>query len=173
MEGVNGVGNNKVTLHTGPTCNMPTATPSDCNANQGRTGCGVNPTGSGNFGASFNNARGGVYALEWQNSNGGFIKYWFFPRNAIPADIQQNQPSPSKWGKEQAFFPFGANCAPNNFKDQRLVINLTFCGDWAGAVFAQQCSWTRRSCVDYIRDPSTNLGEAYFKMNYVKVFTRQ
>ena len=42
---------------------------------------------------------GGVYATEWTSTA---ISIYFFPRNAIPADITSGNPDPSGWGEPQA-----------------------------------------------------------------------
>jgi hypothetical protein len=47
------------------------------------------------FGAGFNAIGGGVCATEWTST---LISVYFFPRNAIPADITSGNPDPSGWG---------------------------------------------------------------------------
>ena len=63
------------------------------------------------------------------------IKMWFFPRTAIPADLKAGSSvDPSKWGTPQATFQ-GACDFDKKFGNQRIVLDTTFCGDWAGAVW--------------------------------------
>ncbi|KAJ3241937.1 hypothetical protein HDU78_001644 [Chytriomyces hyalinus] len=176
MEGVNGVGNNIMTLHTGPGCSMNLD--NQLKSCQGNQGCGTQTSKTGTFGNSFNSQRGGVYAMEWvpKQSNGspGFIKVWNFARNAIPADITNGNPNPASWPTNSgfAYFGFGNNCQPSAFSTQQIVINLTFCGDWAGGVFANQCSAAAggRSCADFVSNDGRALSEAFFKIKGVKVY---
>ena len=63
------------------------------------------------------------------------IYMWFFPRDKIPADLDQG--NTYSWGQPYVTFPF-YNCPSWHFNDQQLVINLDFCGDWAGSVFSRR-----------------------------------
>lgn len=103
IEGVNLAGSDQITLHTAPGCNMNVAgsragttllTP-DCNSNSGNNGCGVTTSVANSYGNGFNNIGGGVYAMQWESSG---LYIWFFPRNAIPADITNNAPVTGNWG---------------------------------------------------------------------------
>ncbi|KAI8615941.1 concanavalin A-like lectin/glucanase domain-containing protein [Chytriomyces sp. MP71] len=175
MEGVNGVGNNVMTLHTGPGCSMNLdGVQKSCLANQG---CGTTTPHPGTFGNSFNMQDGGVYAMEWlpnpNDGGAGHIKVWSFPRNGIPADIISKRPNPSSWPTDigaHAHFEFGINCPTSAFANHQIVIDLTFCGDWAGAVFVNQCSATGRSCADYVANDPNALKEAYFKIKGIQVY---
>ncbi|KAI8390125.1 1,3(4)-beta-glucanase [Blakeslea trispora] len=178
MEGVHTDTLNQVTLHTTSGCNMAgvsraqsgtTLTP-NCDVNapgQGsNVGCGVRAQGGNTFGPGLNNARGGVYATRWTNANG--IQTWFFPRNSIPGDITSGNPNPNAWGTPIASFPFGNHCPSSKFRDHNVIINLTFCGDWAGSVYGNyKCP---SNCVDYVKNNPGAFKEAYWKINYLKIF---
>jgi len=126
-------------------------------------GCGI--TGAANsYGAGFNNMGGGVFVTEWTNN---FIRVFFFPRNNIPGDI--NNPNPDGWGKPYAYFTLGGNCAASHFKDMTGVINLTFCGDWAGATFGADCPGLG-NCGDYVKNNPQAFKEAYWMINYVAIY---
>lgn len=56
---------------------------------------------------------------------------WFFPRNAIPADALSGNPEPLKWGNPVANFQGGCDI-DSHFKNHKIVLDVTFCGDWAG-----------------------------------------
>jgi len=169
MEGVNGVGNNAMTLHTSPGCRMGNL---DCNAGTAFIGCGIHDPNGGTFGASFNNnpGRGGVYAMEWVAGNNGFIRVWTFPRNQIPGDLSSGRPKPSSWPAPRAHFPFGGACNSNHFVNHNIIIDLTFCGDWAGATFGQQCGHIGKSCPDFLRNNAGALSEAYFEIFGVQLY---
>lgn len=121
-----------MTLHTGGPCtfNAPANEESgvsnndnyDCNLNSA-VGCSVQgPVGS--YGSSLNAHGGGVFAMEWTSS---FIKIFFFPRNAIPADITADitadKPNPSSWGLPAAEFDsqYGNCDIDANFPPQTIV----------------------------------------------------
>jgi len=172
IEGVNKASVDQSTLHTNAGCNM-----NNVNANMftghmvsknclGNSGCGI--TGSGNsYGAPFNAARGGVYVAEWTNT---FIRMFYFGRNNIPGDLNSANPNPDNWGKPYAYFALGGDCPASHFHDHTMVINLTFCGDWAGNVFNAQCP-NMGTCSDYVKNNPQAFTEAYWLINYVTVFT--
>ncbi|KAG8691173.1 hypothetical protein FRC11_006148 [Ceratobasidium sp. 423] len=141
IEGVNDQSPNAATLHTTSGCTQPfsrdqtgTTTTTDCNwqAN-GNAGCGVkNPLGN-SYGPSFNANGGGWYAMERTST---YIKVWFWPRNSatVPAQVRNGASSinTSTWGTPFAAF-VNTSCDINgHFGPENIIINLTFCGDWAG-----------------------------------------
>ncbi|KAJ3316079.1 hypothetical protein HDV04_000288 [Boothiomyces sp. JEL0838] len=104
MEGINGHGNNTVSLHTSSGCTMPiTSNFTDCSAPN--VGCESSMNSTVAYGDTFNDIGGGVYAMEWQSSNDGGIRVWFFQRNAIPIDIANEKPDPPSWPTNQTFRP--------------------------------------------------------------------
>jgi hypothetical protein len=70
-----------------------------------------------------------------------------------PRDITLGSPDPTGWGLPFAYFALGSNCTPDHFQNATVIINLTFCGDYAGGVWADDpvCS-AQGSCVDFVRD---------------------
>jgi len=126
-------------------------------------GCGIV---GGNYGAPFNAGGGGVYALEWTDD---YIQAFYFPRNSIPVDIQNGKPDPSTWGRPYAFFALGANCPDVHFDDMSIVINLTFCGDWAGDLFGTQCP-NLGTCNSFVQNNPQKFKEAYWLINYMAVY---
>ena len=175
IEGVNLQTTNSITLHTSPGCIMDFggssgATPveANCNANNGYNGCSANTWDQKNFGTGFNNNGGGVYAMQWESSG---IYVWFFPRNAIPQDINARAPVTQNWGLPVVAFNGGKGCDVNaRFRDLNIVFDTTFCGDWAGGEFGKQCGYTGQSCVDYVRNSPGTFAESYWKVNYVNVY---
>jgi len=172
IEGVNKQTVDQSTLHTNDGCNMNNDDQSQYTGHMvnknclGNQGCGI--TSSANsYGAPFNSGRGGVFVTEWTNQK---ISMYYFPRNNIPADIARGMPDPAGWGKPYAYFPLGGNCPASHFKDHTMVINLTFCGDWAGQVFNAQCAGMG-SCSDYVKNNPQAFNEAYWLINYVAVYT--
>eukprot|EP01087_Luapelamoeba_hula_P008042 TRINITY_DN2000_c0_g3_i2.p1 TRINITY_DN2000_c0_g3~~TRINITY_DN2000_c0_g3_i2.p1 ORF type:complete len:212 (-),score=38.60 TRINITY_DN2000_c0_g3_i2:70-705(-) len=184
---IEGVNNNQVdqtTLHTSQGCDMasestseftghwasgPSGPSSNCWVNApgqyANAGCGI--TGNGNsYGTPFNNINGGVYALEW---TGSFIRSFFFPRSRIPKDITDMRPNPNSWGKPYAYFKLGGNCPASHFQQQQIVINLTFCGDWAGGVFAQQCPG-KGSCNAYVQNNPRAFADAYWLIHSLAIY---
>lgn len=93
---------------------------------QGNQGCGVQAGGGNSFGDGFNNANGGVYAMEWTSSA---INIWFFSRNNVPSGISGSAPNPSTWGNPTASFQGGSACnIDDHFTNNNLVFDTTFCG---------------------------------------------
>jgi hypothetical protein len=173
IEGVNVGQIDQTTLHTNPGCTMANEDKSkfsgklvnaDC---QGNTGCGIQ-TVAGSYGAPFNSHQGGVFAMEWMADH---IQTWYWPRGSVPADITNNSPNPnpSGWGKPYAYFQEGSNCPSSHFHNHQIVIDLTFCGDWAGAVFGNDCPG-KGSCNDYVKNNPAAFKEAYWNIHFIKVF---
>ncbi|KAL8671907.1 MAG: hypothetical protein Q9168_003618 [Polycauliona sp. 1 TL-2023] len=164
IEGVNNEAQNQMTMHTGPGCNLAGST---C---EGGLGCHIKPQGSNNYGTGLNNAGGGVYAMEW---TAGSINIWFFPRNAIPSDISSPNPNPSTWGAAIASFVGGDSCnIDQHFKENNIVFDTTFCGDWAGGVWSQDstCSAQAATCQQYVQNHPQAFADAYWTINSLKVY---
>lgn len=119
------------------------------------------------YGQRFNNNRGGVYAMEW---TGRFIHVWFFPRGAIPGDINAGQPTPWTWGLPRARFQ-GACDIPSHFQKHNMVIDTTFCGDWAGSTFgADPTCAPKGSCQAYVANSPGDFKNAFWSINYIAVY---
>ncbi|OZJ06028.1 hypothetical protein BZG36_01104 [Bifiguratus adelaidae] len=168
FEGVNTQATDLMTLHTQQGCTMPasrsqtgTTVTSNCWINapgqSSNQGCGVTNTQPTSYGDNLNNAGGGVYATLW-NSNG--ISIWWFQRSAIPSDIRRTP---------DANFPFGSNCPSSFFVNHQIVVDLTFCGDWAGNVYSQfNCPGS--SCQNYVQYNPSAFSDAYWSINSFKVY---
>ena len=178
FEGVNDQKTNAMTLHTSSGCAVKGTTFSgnltsgNCDINapdQGKnTGCGIQSKDQSSYGTSFNSAGGGVYATEW---NGTAISIWFFPRSSIPADVDSGSPDPSKWGLPAA--QFGGACdIDQHFKDMNIILDTTFCGEWAGKVWDQNptCKAKANTCEDFVAQNPQAFVDAYWSINHVKVY---
>lgn len=176
IEGVNTQTNDQATLHTNPGCTMPSGNNSftgnaislDCDADaNGNEGCSIMSGSSSSYGANFNNQGGGVYACQWVDNA---ISVWYFPRSNIPSDITNNQANPANWGTPFANFPLGGNCPSSMFSELNMVINLTFCGDWAGSVFASQCGQYGSNCDAYVQNNPSAFCDAYWLFNRIQIY---
>ncbi|KAI0762582.1 concanavalin A-like lectin/glucanase domain-containing protein [Fomes fomentarius] len=190
LEGVNDYANNQATIHTAHGCTLPSSDNSalgitgtvvggtNCAAAEsGNSGCGMVATMNNTYGTGFNNNGGGVYAMRWVDSG---ISVWFFQRNDIPLDISSDAPLPDQWGTPMAFWP-ATDCDTSTFfKSHSLIFDTTFCGDWAGNVWSsagapgQEQSCAARvgvsTCEEYVRNHGSAFQDAYWEVNYVKVF---
>ncbi|KAJ2956229.1 hypothetical protein NQZ79_g7888 [Umbelopsis isabellina] len=177
FEGVNKQGTDSMTLHTKQGCTMPssrnqkgTTVTSNCwvdapgqSSNQG---CGVTNTQATSYGDNLNNAGGGVYVTQW-GADGIYI--WWFQRSAIPANIKSGAPVPSTWGTPDAAFPLGSSCPNDFFANHNIVVDLTFCGDWAGSVWSSSgCPGS--SCNTYVQNNPSAFNDAYWSINSFKVY---
>jgi len=137
-----------------------------CDAPDGRAtdGCGLTVPGSSG-GDAFNAHQGGVYVTKWTDDG---ISMWMFPRSTIPQDIQDGKPDPSSWSSPYVTFKFGWNCPSLHFSDHFLIINLDWCGDWAGSAYPGG----KGACDDFVKNPKNKnaLADAYWLINYVKVY---
>ncbi|SJK98519.1 uncharacterized protein ARMOST_01787 [Armillaria ostoyae] len=111
----------------------------------------------------------GEYAVERTDT---FIKIWFWARNnnSIPPDIQVENANinTDAWGTPFAYFPNTSCSISDMFGAHNIIINLTFCGDWAGSVYST--SDCPSSCVDYVDNDPAAFIDAYFDFAWVKVY---
>ncbi|KAG8793056.1 hypothetical protein FRC16_011167 [Serendipita sp. 398] len=102
IENVHTSSSNQVSWHTTAGCVLTspgnytgTASGTICDhAYNFNTGCGIVDPSIASFGATFNEKGGGVYAMKWDSNS---IDVWFFYRVAVPDDINQGLPDPSRW----------------------------------------------------------------------------
>ncbi|KAF8432251.1 glycoside hydrolase family 16 protein [Boletus edulis BED1] len=177
VEGVNNKVPNQSTLHTSANCAMPpsrlmtgTSVGNDCDVyTSGNAGCGVHLADGNSFGPNFNNIGGGWYAIERSST---YISIWFWERGSSSIPSQVKYPGgtvdTSTWGTPAAFFP-NTNCDfSSHFGPMNIIINLTFCGDWAGAVYSSDgCPST---CVDYVNNNPLAFANAYFEFNALNIY---
>jgi hypothetical protein len=187
IEGVNSGMTNAMTLHTRAGCSISSASQaqntnqrftgqvktSNCDINapgQGmNVGCGIGTQDTMTYGDGFNNEGGGVYATEW---TGSAIKIYHFIRSNIPADIMSGKPDPTTWGAPLALF---SGCDFDTFvKNQTIVFDTTFCGQWAGQQSVWEsdavCSKKAATCADYVKNNPADFANAYWQVNSVKVY---
>jgi len=179
VEGVNDQSPNAATLHTSAGCTMPAgrdqtgaAQQNDCNvAVNGNAGCGVKMPTPNSYGPTFNSNGGGWFAVERTNS---FIKVWFWPRNgaSIPSDVRSGTSTVNtgNWGTPTAFFPNTQCDLTSHFQENNIIINLTFCGDWAGNSNVYASSGCPSTCVDYVNKNPAAFANAYFDFASLRVY---
>ncbi|KAF8432247.1 2 beta-glucan [Boletus edulis BED1] len=177
VEGVNNKVPNQSTLHTSANCATPlsrlmtgTSVGNDCDVyTSGNTGCGVHLADGNSFGPNFNNVGGGWYAIERSST---YISIWFWERGSASIPSQVKYPGgtvdTSTWGTPAALFP-STNCDfSSHLGPMNIIINLTFCGDWAGAVYSSDgCPST---CVDYVNNNPSAFANAYFEFNALNIY---
>ena len=134
----------------------------------------------------------GILATQWTES---FLKIFYIPEHEIPEDITES-PSPDKTWDDRwlfSYYPFtGTKCIMD---EQKLMMQINFCGDWAGKVWGKDgnCNWRvpncravdplaeyapeQDCCTQWIWDPDDKFGtdaylreRAYFNISYIKVF---
>ncbi|KAJ7728141.1 glycoside hydrolase family 16 protein [Mycena maculata] len=147
-----------------------TALELDCDtAVNNNAGCGVSVGQASSFGPTFNADGGGWYAIERNNR---FINVWFWSRRAknVPADVVSG-------GKTvDTSEEFRSPTSPTQiatltefFDGNNIIINLTFCGDRAGAVYA--ASGCPSTCESYVDANPTAFVDAYFQFTSINIYT--
>ncbi|KAG9076025.1 hypothetical protein FRC06_009755, partial [Ceratobasidium sp. 370] len=179
IEGVNDQSPNAMTLHTTSGCTQPasramygTATQLDCNTQvNGNAGCGVKSPDGNSYGPSFNANGGGWYAMERTTS---YIKIWFWSRNSgnTPASVKSGSSSvdTSGWGQPTALFVNNSCDMNSHFGPENIIINLTFCGDWAGNSAVYAGSGCPSTCVDYVNNNPAAFANAYWDIASLRVY---
>jgi len=173
VEGVNAIANNQITLHTNAGCTVPNWQNAESGVPQGgncdvvatgNAGCSIMDYDSWSYGAQFNAHGGGVYVMQWAVDG---IYVWFFTHGGgIPADITNGAPNPAGWGNPRGRFSFGQGCDGSHFYNHNIVIDNTFCGDWAGAVYPGG----NGACQSFVQNNPSAFTEAYWAINSIKVY---
>lgn len=177
VEGVNNQTPNLSSVHTSANCNMPasrtmtgTSMGTDCDVyTDNNSGCGVEINDNNSFGPDFNNIGGGWYAVEKSST---YISIYFWERGSSSVPSQVTSPGStidtSTWGTPAVYFPDTDCDFPSHFGPMNIIINLTFCGDWAGAVYSSDnCPST---CVDYVNNNPSAFSGAYFEFNALNIY---
>ncbi|QRV90795.1 glycoside hydrolase family 16 protein [Ceratobasidium sp. AG-Ba] len=179
IEGVNNQSPNAATLHTTSGCTQPTTrdqtgttTGTDCNWQvNGNAGCGVKAPTTNSYGPSFNANGGGWYVMERTTT---YIKVWFWPRNSatVPAVVKSGASSidTSTFGTPFASFVNSSCDIASHFGPENIVINLTFCGDWAGNADVYRGSGCPSTCVDYVNNNPSAFKNAYWDIAALRVY---
>ncbi|KIK43528.1 glycoside hydrolase family 16 protein [Suillus luteus UH-Slu-Lm8-n1] len=178
IEGVHDNQHNQVTWHTAPGCNLTQNTSFtgtivqtnytdnlQCDAFiNNNAGCGVLEWSHASYGPLFDEANGGVFAMNW-DENG--IAVWSFYRATIPLDITQGEPNPSNWGEPVAALSTQSCNITNYFANHSIIFDITFCGDWAGNSYnTSNCPGT---CESQLMDPA-NFVNASWIINSLSVY---
>ncbi|KAI9887436.1 MAG: hypothetical protein M1823_000773 [Watsoniomyces obsoletus] len=178
VEGINDQTKNLVAFHTGVDCLLNgtaqsgRVTSPNCNNDPSKPinkGCQSEEQRSNSYGAEFNQNGGGVYALDWTSEA---LRVFFFSRESIPADIKANKPNPATWGIPVMNVQ-GPGCdLDKNYRDQKIMFTMTFCGDWADGVWpGSTCAAkTKQTCSQYVAQNPADFKDQYWSINSVKVF---
>ncbi len=190
IEQVNIDSKNHTTLHTKEGCNIKgkvstggSIDSEDCAFDNSYTGCSVKfPDFS-----SRNVDRNGVYACEWIPTKE--INYWFFPKGKIPDNIKKaieygDSVAPSQWDSQTDFWSkmdlSGGCSSPDFFRNMHMVLNTTFCGDWAGRLDAEgpKCNFPPEGCNKEIENfietykPYEPIPDYTWRINSVRVYQK-
>lgn len=80
-----------------------------------------------------------------------YIKVWFWPRNSrsVPEQIKScgSVVDTRTWGTPFASFVNDSCDIDSHFGPENIIINLTFCGDWAGNADVYAASKCPSTCV--------------------------
>ncbi|KAF8432245.1 glycoside hydrolase family 16 protein [Boletus edulis BED1] len=177
VEGVNNQVPNQSTLHTSANCAMPssrsmtgTALLNDCDVfSDGNQGCGVHLADRNSFGHNFNFNGGGWYAVDRSPT---YIAIYFWERGStsVPSEVEYpvDKVDTSTWGTPAAYFPNTDCDFPSHFGPMNIIINLAFCGDWAGSVYSS--SGCPSNCVDFVNNNPSAFSNAYFNFNALNIY---
>ncbi|PRP75636.1 endo-1,3(4)-beta-glucanase [Planoprotostelium fungivorum] len=172
LEGVNLNTQNQITLHTGGHCVVGDATQkgdkvgNDCQVSHSSVGCGVKTNTEGAFGTLFNWRGGGAYVVE-RSTQG--IKVWFFRTGSYPTSLLTDTPNVCEFGTPEASFPF-SDCNQDQFGPQKIIINISFCGDWADAPGLFNQGGCSGSCASYVANTPEAFKYSYFTVRSLRMF---
>lgn len=184
-----GESGNSMTLHTAPGFSVGNDSSayegrllnSDCNAGDAGTGCSISMVGVeesdaelATAGEAFNTQGGGVYVHDWTTEG---ITVWLFPRDELPADLVAGHPDSSTWTRKPLAKFTGKGDFGTTFKDMQLIINIDFCGDWAGNAGVWASSGAQKTtgastCVEYVGANPQVYKNAYFEIGSIEFYTK-
>ncbi|KIJ33045.1 glycoside hydrolase family 16 protein [Sphaerobolus stellatus SS14] len=196
IEGVNLATQNQMALHTLDGCVQEPASNQlgtsgqnpDCHQQNGTTGCTViDTTNKPSLGSAFNAAGGGVWATQFDDS-GVFI--WFFDRASVPDNLKKDNTAKtldvSSWGAPVASYPSTKCNMKQFFGPQKLVLDITLCGDWAGNfnVYPETCANQPANIANPLTPPTgvsacyfnnvvgpgSHYDDAFFEISYVRAY---
>ncbi|KAJ7698656.1 hypothetical protein B0H17DRAFT_1006638 [Mycena rosella] len=193
VEGVSLYNQNIYSVHTGSGCTIPNSAVSamtdvkivdtngnNCDANVNTAGCGFTDDSASTFGPGFNNAGGGVFALQFDTTG---IKTWFFQAGKVPSDISSLAPNPSTWGTPRMSVPT-SSCSPTTyFSDLMMVVDTNLAGTFTEGVWGvdgaggQSTSCKTQTGVDtaaeYVTSHGSEFGDAaQWKINGFYIYNQ-
>ncbi|KAK6371986.1 hypothetical protein LTR64_003899 [Lithohypha guttulata] len=138
-------------------------------------GCGVSDPRTTSFGKGFNQAGGGVYAMQWTSES---ILIWYWPRAEVPEDVDNKKPDPGSWGLPAAQLGVGNCKIDEHFQSHKIIFDTTFCGEYAGSPFVwktddgKSCAGSTglATCDSYVANFPEAFEDAYWSVNYVRVY---
>ncbi|KAJ4295506.1 hypothetical protein N0V90_007519 [Kalmusia sp. IMI 367209] len=108
------------------------------------------------------------------------IKIWHFKKTEVPADLSSANPNPDAWTKAPTVYITPKSCNfVKAFRMFHIVINITFCGGWAGDDFKNnnasgQCKAVTGTsdCKAWVANHPTDFANTYFEFNSIKLYQR-
>ena len=182
MEGIGGQQVNRMTLHTNAGVDVVNSSRQtghllhpNCDVNDPsqpkNAGCGVDDApGTPSFGEALNANGGGIFATQYTSTG---IQIWFWPRGAVPSDVIAGNPDPNNWELPNANWENPQVSWDSHFCELQLIFDTTFCGQWAGEVWANDTSTSvlAPTCNEYVQNHPEAYVDAYWAINSLKVFT--
>ncbi|KIK66646.1 glycoside hydrolase family 16 protein [Collybiopsis luxurians FD-317 M1] len=184
IEGINLMPSNQMALHTTPGCFHNYTPPNqlgetlmtDCSS---PSGCTVGELQPNSFQSGFAEMGGGVFAAQFDVA--GFVDIWFWSRPNVPSSITEATSTSSidisQWGPPSANYIASDQCDITEFfTPQKLVLDITLCGNWAGLpeVYFPSCGnqgSTGLCYNDNVLGDGSNYNDAYFEIPYLRAYT--
>ncbi|KAF4507843.1 hypothetical protein G6O67_004298 [Ophiocordyceps sinensis] len=113
---------------------------------------------------------GSVYAMEWTSQS---IKLYRWDYHKAPRNVDDDSPDTSAWGSPVAQIQDRDCNIDGHFANQRMVLDLDFCGNPAGMSEQWLSCKTRThetNCVDYVAKNPDVFHESYFGIKDIRYF---
>lgn len=184
IEGTNGQGSNRVTLHTkSKQCSLPSWFLPGMSEMSGKVatyscyggaGCSIEDPNPKSWAQGFNDNGGGWYVMR-RNPSGYAV--WFFNRDstAIPDSVKYGLGTIDEdtLGTKVADFPFWGNLSScgelsEHFTDQQFIFNIAMGGDWARDRY--KAAGCPGEIYDQIKNNPEMLSEAYWLINSMRLY---
>lgn len=110
--------------------------------------------------------------MEWTDES---IKFFSWRHGAVPPDVDSNEPNPQLWGPPSVLVANELCNINNHFKDQRLVLNINFCGA-AGLshIWGPSCRGKTKEevCGSYVAKNPDAFRDVYWKIRDIRIFAQ-
>lgn len=182
LEGVHDQPPNHSALHTVNGCTMApnrtmtgTVVSTNCSwLNNYNQGCSVGWTRQDSYGPPLNAIGGGWFVTE---RTGSKISIWFWGRKDknVPLSVKNGWPSicTKEFGTPVAVWESSNTCEFDKiFGPENIIINLTFCGDWAGQDPIFTAAGCPGTCIDYVNNKPESFKNAYWDIAWLKVYSK-
>uniref|UniRef100_A0A914DY21 GH16 domain-containing protein n=1 Tax=Acrobeloides nanus TaxID=290746 RepID=A0A914DY21_9BILA len=105
--------------------------------------------------------------LQYRNTSSYMTGEWGVVGDRQIFDCYEHS-NTNTWGLPTAYYVIGPNCSPDHFNNHTLVFDTALCGAWTD----NYLPGGEAACEDLVRNHPEEYDDAYWMINYLKVFCK-